>query len=239
MAGRYTAVAMRPFCRGFSLIANNDDSSSYCIEHALTQKSKCADCKKVIPRKSLRVAEIYRSSKKIKKDKARHTWYHFRCWKVPDYLTRVPIEQFRGFKTLNEKDKERVEKVIKSGTGSSWAALLEKNKPVKTEEQLEADKEEKAKKDKKKKEDDESMNMDMTEVLTGTQQKKTNNKKKVAEPTIEKVEKKKDALKPKTDKKNKVIKKKESAPVKAKEINLPKEDLDELANFDKLFAKLK
>lgn len=158
---------------------------------------------------------------------------------VPDYLTRVPIEQFRGFKTLNEKDKERVEKVIKSGTGSSWAALLEKNKPVKTEEQLEADKEKKAKKDKKKKEDDESMNMDMTEVLTGTQQKKTNNKKKVAEPTIEKVEKKKDALKPKTDKKNKVIKKKESAPVKAKEINLPKEDMDELANFDKLFAKLK
>lgn len=55
--------------------------TSYCIEHALTQKSKCADCGKTIPVKSLRVAEIYRSSKKVKKDKARHTWYHFKCWK--------------------------------------------------------------------------------------------------------------------------------------------------------------
>ena len=64
-------------------------------------------------------------------------------------LTRVPIEQFRGYPALNEKDKARVQRVIQSGVGSSWAELMEKAKPVKTEEELEADKEEQAKKDKK------------------------------------------------------------------------------------------
>lgn len=63
-------------------VAKGDGSiTSYCIEPALTQKSKCAACEKIIPHKSLRVAEVYRSSKKVKKDKARHTWFHFRCWK--------------------------------------------------------------------------------------------------------------------------------------------------------------
>lgn len=63
-------------------VAKVDGSiTSYCIEPAETQKSKCAACEKVIPHKSLRVAEVYRSSKKVKKDKARHTWFHFRCWK--------------------------------------------------------------------------------------------------------------------------------------------------------------
>lgn len=55
--------------------------TSYCIEHAATQKSKCAACERVIPHKSLRVAEVYRRTKKVKKDKARHTWFHFKCWK--------------------------------------------------------------------------------------------------------------------------------------------------------------
>jgi hypothetical protein len=166
--------------------------------------------------------------------------------KVPEYLTRVPIEQFRGFKTLNEKDKARVEKVIKSGAGSSWAALMEKAKPVKTEEELEADKEEQEKKDKKKREDEESMNMDMTEVLTGTQQKSTKKAAKKETPaekkSVEKKEtEKKDTLKPKNDKKNKVTKKavKEVVPTKAKEINLPKEDLMELENFAKEFSAFK
>lgn len=55
--------------------------TSYTIEHAQTQKSKCAACEKVIPHKSLRVAEVWRRNKKVKKDKARHTWFHFKCWK--------------------------------------------------------------------------------------------------------------------------------------------------------------
>ncbi|KAI8088608.1 hypothetical protein BDF21DRAFT_443373 [Thamnidium elegans] len=219
--------------------------TSYCIEHAMTQKSKCTACERVIPHKSLRVAEVYRRTKKVKKDKARHTWFHFKCWKVPDYLTRVPIEQFRGYLALNDKDKSRVQRVIKSGAGSSWGQLMEKQKPVKTEEELEADKEVQAKKDQKKKEDDESMNMDMTEVLTGTQTKSSKKKakkeiedKKAEKNAEKKVEEK--ALKPKTDKKSKVTKKAVKEVVtKVKEINLPKEDLLELENFAKEFSAFK
>lgn len=167
----------------------------------------------------------------------------FFCLEVPEYLTRVPIEQFRGFNKLNEKDKARVQKVINSGAGSSYAELLEKAKPVKTEEELEADKEEQAKKDKKKKEDDESMNMDMTEVLTGTQQKPTKKNGKKEKKTEEKPAEKggKAALKPKTDKSNKVTKKaiKEVVATKTKEIKLPKADLLELENFAKEFSAFK
>lgn len=54
---------------------------TYCIEYAKTQQSKCDSCKKIIPNKSLRAAEIYRKSSKEKKNLARHTWYHFKCWK--------------------------------------------------------------------------------------------------------------------------------------------------------------
>ncbi|GAA5811207.1 hypothetical protein MFLAVUS_004638 [Mucor flavus] len=220
--------------------------TSYCIEHAATQKSKCAACERVIPHKSLRVAEVYRRTKKVKKDKARHTWFHFKCWKVPDYLTRVPIEQFRGYLALNDKDKSRVQRVIKSGAGSSWGQLMEKQKPVKTEEELEADKEVQAKKDQKKKEDDESMDMDMTEVLTGTQTKssKKKAKKEIEDKKAEKAGKAEkvttEALKPKTDKKAKVTKKAVKEVVaKVKEIKLPKEDLLELENFAKEFSAFK
>lgn len=62
--------------------AKTDGSiTTYCIEHAKTQQSKCAACEKTIPHKSLRVAEIFRKSKKVKKDLAKHTWYHFKCFK--------------------------------------------------------------------------------------------------------------------------------------------------------------
>lgn len=65
-----------------STTAKTDGSiTTYCIEHAKTQQSKCAACEKTIPHKSLRVAEIYRKSKKVKKDLAKHTWYHFKCFK--------------------------------------------------------------------------------------------------------------------------------------------------------------
>ncbi|GAN10310.1 hypothetical protein MAM1_0342d09848 [Mucor ambiguus] len=232
--------------------AKTDGSiTTYCIEHAKTQQSKCAACEKTIPHKSLRVAEIYRKSKKVKKDLAKHTWYHFKCFKVPELLVRVPIEQFRGYPALNEKDKSRVQRVIQSGVGSSWADLMEKAKPVKTEEELEADKEEQAKKDKKKKEDEDSMNMDMTANLTGTQQKPTAkskaNKKPVPAPSEKKAstaeQKNKKALKAKTDKKSKVTKNKATAAASVappvKEVKLPKEDLDELQNFAKEFMAFK
>lgn len=60
--------------------------TTHCIEHAKTQKSKCASCDKIIPHKSLRVGEIYRKNKKVKKDLAKHTWYHFKCWKGKNQL---------------------------------------------------------------------------------------------------------------------------------------------------------
>ncbi|CEP08930.1 hypothetical protein [Parasitella parasitica] len=210
---------------------------TYCIEHAKTQQSKCAACNKTIPHKSLRVAEIVRRSKKVKKDAAKHTWYHFKCFKVPELLTRVPIEQFRGYPALNEKEKARVQRVIQSGIGSSWADLMEKTKPVKTEEELEADKEEQAKKDKKKKEDEDSMKMDMTEILTGTQQKSTaKSKNKTA--TAGKKEKKA-TLKPKTDAKSKVTKKKAEVALQTKQVVLPKKDLLELQKIAKEFSAFK
>jgi hypothetical protein len=55
--------------------------TTYCVEYAASQMSKCEDCKKMIPHKSLRVAEIYRKSKKVKKNQAKHTWYHFKCFR--------------------------------------------------------------------------------------------------------------------------------------------------------------
>ncbi|KAF1803718.1 hypothetical protein V8B55DRAFT_1507952 [Mucor lusitanicus] len=233
--------------------AKTDGSiTTYCIEHAKTQQSKCAACEKTIPHKSLRVAEIFRKSKKVKKDLAKHTWYHFKCFKVPELLVRVPIEQFRGYPALNDKDKARVQRVIQSGVGSSWADLMEKSKPVKTEEELEADKEEQAKKDKKKKEDEDSMDMDMTANLTGTQQKpksKANKKPVPASPSSDSKkastteQKNKKALKAKTDKKSKVTKNKANAAATVaapvKEVKLPKEDLDELQNFAKEFMAFK
>ncbi|KAI9478814.1 MAG: hypothetical protein EXX96DRAFT_609262 [Benjaminiella poitrasii] len=219
---------------------------THCIEHAATGLSKCTDCGKGIAIKSLRVAEIYRKSKKVKKTQAKHTWYHFKCWKVPEYLTHVPIEQFRGYPALNDKDKKRVQKVIEGGVGASWTALMEKEKAAAEEEEGNAEKETKSEVTKQKTEDD--MDFDLTESLTGIQEKEkpkkkeikkksnnnnnktTNDNKKKAVPTT-----KKDALKPKKAK----ITKPTPAPTKPKEITLPKEDLLELEKFAKEFSAVK
>lgn len=85
------------------------------------------------------------------------------------------------------------------------------------------------------------MNMDMTEVLTGTQQKTTKKAAKTEKKTDKKETETKAALKAKTDKSNKVTKKavKEVVASKAKEIKLPKADLLELENFAKEFSAFK
>ncbi|EIE79380.1 hypothetical protein G6F46_004250 [Rhizopus delemar] len=199
---------------------------TYCIEYAKTQQSKCDSCKKIIPNKSLRAAEIYRKSPKEKKNLARHTWYHFKCWKVPTLLTRIPIEQFRGYPTLQDKDKARVQKVIKHGVGACWSDITKKEKEAKEEEEGEV-------KPKKKEIDDD---VDMTESLTGVQEKKVNKTKD---------NKKKDKnLKAKTDEKNKVNKKNKKPAAKevahkSKEILLPKQDQLELESIAKEFKALK
>lgn len=96
---------------------------SYCIEYASSQGDKCTECRKRIIKGSLRAGEIHRKSKSEKKNKAERTWWHFNCWKgrtiqsvfqkqqsinideriVPERLTIVPIEQFRGYLKLKEK----------------------------------------------------------------------------------------------------------------------------------------
>jgi len=53
---------------------------TYCVEYAQSQTSKCATCNRIIPNKSLRCGEIFRRSKKEKKQLSKTTWYHFKCF---------------------------------------------------------------------------------------------------------------------------------------------------------------
>ncbi|KAF9295252.1 hypothetical protein BGZ74_010907 [Mortierella antarctica] len=100
---------------------------SYCIEYAQSQKSVCLKCNKVIPNKSLRVARMERTSEKEKKKFAKFRWYHFKCFEVPEILTKIPIHLIRGQVNLLDKDKLRLEKVIKLGTGGSWGQIVEQH----------------------------------------------------------------------------------------------------------------
>ncbi|KAI8978426.1 hypothetical protein BDB01DRAFT_837352 [Pilobolus umbonatus] len=155
---------------------------TYCVEQAKTSQSQCAACKKNIAQKFLRVAEIYRKSKKVKKDQAKHTWYHFKCFKVPELLTILPIENFRGYPALNEKDQDRVRRLIAGGVGATWPDIVAKTKAdAEADAQAEEGDEEKPVKAVKRKEP-ENEDIDMTADLTGTQE--SSKKKKV-----EKVEK--------------------------------------------------
>ncbi|KAI7872793.1 hypothetical protein BDF14DRAFT_1872947 [Spinellus fusiger] len=189
---------------------------TYCVEYAETQLSVCKTCSKVIPAKSVRVGEISRKNKKEKKKQARHTWWHFRCWEVPHILTVIPIEQFRGYLALNEKDKARVLRIIKHGEGASLKSVNAKLMNEKREREMEeGEEEEKPKKQKISKEADEEV--DITDVLTGVQPKQKKQKESKAT--------KKDAppqqQKPKAEKTAKKTAKKIPDP---KQVLLPKED---------------
>lgn len=120
---------------------------------------------------------------------------------VPELLVRVPIEQFRGYPALNDKDKARVQRVIESGVGSSWGELMEKSKPVKTEKELEEEQEKKEKKDKKKQEGEETLNMDLTDKLTGVQETKKKDNTKKKQDNKKKVDNKSKAIKKDNSKK--------------------------------------
>ncbi|KAI8141241.1 hypothetical protein BJV82DRAFT_645424 [Fennellomyces sp. T-0311] len=158
--------------------------TTYCIEYAVLNKANCVACNKVIPRHALRAGEIFRKSKSEKKKSAKHSWYHFRCWKVPELVAKLPIEQFRGYPSLKEKDQNRVKRVIEKGVGATWSDVSEKPLPRK-DEQDEAEKttttmtttEDKPKKRKRE--------TDMTARLTGVQkQKKVKTKVVEEEPKI-------------------------------------------------------
>ncbi|KAG0165165.1 hypothetical protein DFQ30_008879 [Apophysomyces sp. BC1015] len=79
--------------------------TTYCIEYA-KQFSNCEECDKPIPHKSLRAGSIFRKSKKEKKNLAKHTWWHFKCWKVKPVTTAEKEEgEEEGEKPAAKKQK--------------------------------------------------------------------------------------------------------------------------------------
>ncbi|KAF9187890.1 hypothetical protein BGZ51_000985 [Haplosporangium sp. Z 767] len=112
---------------------------TYCVEYAQSQKSVCLKCNKVIPNKSLRVGRMERQSEKEKKKFAKYGWYHFKCFEVPEVMTKIPVHLIRGQVDLLDKDKLRLERVIKLGVGASWSQIVEQHKKkVKEEEEAAA-----------------------------------------------------------------------------------------------------
>ncbi|KAF9554677.1 hypothetical protein BGW38_009298 [Lunasporangiospora selenospora] len=112
---------------------------TYCIEYAQSQKSTCQKCEKIIPNKSLRMGRMERQNEKEKKKFAKHTWYHFKCFEMPDVLTKIPAHLIRGQVDLLDKDKVRLEKVIKLGEGGSWSQIVELHKKKERAEAEEAE----------------------------------------------------------------------------------------------------
>ncbi|GJJ71878.1 hypothetical protein EMPS_04235 [Entomortierella parvispora] len=101
---------------------------TYCVEYAESQKSTCLKCNKIIPNKSLRCGRMERTSEKEKKKFAKFRWYHFKCFEVPEILTKIPLHLIRGQTNLLDKDKVRLERVIKLGVGASWGQIVEQHK---------------------------------------------------------------------------------------------------------------
>ncbi|KAG2218151.1 hypothetical protein INT45_007854 [Circinella minor] len=223
-------------------MSEKEGITTYCIEYAIYGKAECASCNKVIQRHSLRAAEIFRKSKSEKKKSAKHSWYHITCWKVPELVTKLPIEQFRGYRSLKEKDKKRIQQVIEKGVGATWNDVIEKPLPSKEDNELlkqvadddnnnnkndndkKDDKKNKKKDEKKKRKRNDEQ--DMTAQLTGVTQplykKKKNNDNK------EKNEQESLSKKKKNNKKDEEQKSKQ-----IEEIKLDKQDQIELENLAK------
>ncbi|KAF9120896.1 hypothetical protein BGX30_002895, partial [Mortierella sp. GBA39] len=84
---------------------------------------------------SLRVGRMERTSEKEKKKFAKFRWYHFKCFEVPEILTKIPVHLIRGQVNLLDKDKLRLEKVIKLGVGASWSQIVDQHKKKAKEEE--------------------------------------------------------------------------------------------------------
>ncbi|KAF9982328.1 hypothetical protein BGZ65_002991 [Modicella reniformis] len=76
-----------------------------------------------------------RQSEKEKKKFAKHSWCHFKCLEIPDIMTKIPIHLIRGQVDLLDKDKVRLEKVIKLGVGGSWSQIVDQHKKSAKEEE--------------------------------------------------------------------------------------------------------
>ncbi|KAG2174457.1 hypothetical protein INT44_006720 [Umbelopsis vinacea] len=176
---------------------------TYCVEYAQSQTSKCATCNRTIPNKSLRCGEIFRRSKKEKKQLSKTTWYHFKCFPVPELLTKLPIEQFRGYPAIEEKDQERIQKLLKLGKDATW------NEHFGAQDKKKEAEEDESKPKKKKRDEDKPI--DMTAGLTGQNPKSLKRPNKQA--AEEKVAKKAKPVEP--------------------EVKLPKSDMSEVASISK------
>lgn len=154
---------------------------------------------------------------------------------MPELITKLPLHLFKGYPDLQEKDKTRVQKLIKYGTGITWKDVMNKEKAARGEE--EGEEEEKPKKSKVIEDD-----VDMTEGLTGVQEKKEKKEKKEKVVSKKDDEKKsKTKVDKKKDDKSKINKNKKPAVKevhKVKEISLPQEDQNELENIAKEFQAL-
>ncbi|KAF9168794.1 hypothetical protein DFQ27_005613 [Actinomortierella ambigua] len=161
---------------------------TYCIEYAQSQNSKCQKCTKIIPNKSLRCGRMERDNEKQKKKFARYFWYHFKCFEVPEIWTQVPVALIRGQPELLDKDKVRLERIIKLGAGGSWEQIIQQHNKKTRDDEAAARAEAEARGEeyvppvsKKRKaanddDDDDDEAGDFTTALTGEVDKKTERK---------------------------------------------------------------
>lgn len=93
---------------------------TYCFEYAQTEKSKCTECNKIIKRNGLRIGELSRFSKKVKKSQATYRWWHFDCFKMVEKILDITPEKIRGYDKLTDIDKQRIKQLASLGVDSTW-----------------------------------------------------------------------------------------------------------------------
>jgi len=93
---------------------------TYCFEYAQTEKSKCTECNKVIKRNGLRIGELSRFSKKVKKSMATYRWWHFDCFKMVEKILDITPEKIRGYDKLSDIDKQRITQLASLGVDATW-----------------------------------------------------------------------------------------------------------------------
>ncbi|KAG0237420.1 hypothetical protein BGW42_000996 [Actinomortierella wolfii] len=227
---------------------------TYCIEYAQSQNSKCQKCSKIIPNKSLRCGRMERENEKQKKKYAKFFWYHFKCFEVPEIWTQVPINLIRGQPDLLDKDKLRLERIIKLGPGGSWQQIVDQHKKKVKDDEDAARAEAEAKGEtyvpptsknskKRKAEDNDSEDEDagdFTTALTGEVDKKTERKnRKINKKLKAKKEQRKDSAAAGGKKQQNKNSKSAAAPAPAKDTVTTKAIAASRADSKALLKKLK
>lgn len=102
---------------------------TYCFEE-LKEGVLCTSCKKFV--KGLAAGTIKRASQKQKKNEAKKHFEHLHCFKAPDYLKTIPLQNIRGVPGLTIAQQDKIK------------ALLAVNKGEKEEERGEEEEEDEA-----------------------------------------------------------------------------------------------